>query len=148
VELTGWHREIYGDPSIGGTDPGSYFDEHLGRVGPEHVWVACAEHEIVGMASLMLDGADGEVDPLIVTERWRGRGIGTHLAERATQEARQLGVRLLSVRPVARNAEAIRAYHAMGFDTVGHVELFMDLRTGRKGRWIPGPELCGRRFRC
>ncbi len=28
-ELTECHRTIYGDPSIGGDDPGLYFDEHL-----------------------------------------------------------------------------------------------------------------------
>jgi hypothetical protein len=43
VELVQRHREIYQDPSIGGDDPGLYFDRHLAQVGAERIWVAeCA----------------------------------------------------------------------------------------------------------
>jgi hypothetical protein len=34
AELTRRHREIYGDPSIGGDDPGAYFDDHLDLRAP------------------------------------------------------------------------------------------------------------------
>jgi hypothetical protein len=49
VELTEWHRELFDSPTIGGEDPGSAFDEHLGRVGTEHVWVAVDDGRPVGM---------------------------------------------------------------------------------------------------
>jgi hypothetical protein len=40
VELTEWHRQIFGAPQIGGIDPGGKFDEHLARVGSEVIWLA------------------------------------------------------------------------------------------------------------
>lgn len=40
AELTEWHRRIYGDSSIGGSNPGSHFDVHLKEYGSENIWVA------------------------------------------------------------------------------------------------------------
>ena len=81
VELTEWHRHIYQSPSIGGPDPGRYFDEHLSRVGPEHVWVAQLDGRIVGMSGLIPSEAEAELEPLVVSESHRGLGIGRQLAE-------------------------------------------------------------------
>ena len=36
-ELVEWHREIYGNSSIGGDHPEDYFDKHLSLVGKENL---------------------------------------------------------------------------------------------------------------
>ena len=145
VQLTVRHREIYRDDAIGGADPGAQFDEHLGAVGPDRIWVADDGGTIVGLTGLIVDGPEGEVEPVIVTAARRGEGIGRLMVEHVVAEARVIGIRLLSVRPVARNAEAIRFFHGLGFDVLGHVEAFMDL-TDREDRWVPGETIADRGF--
>jgi ribosomal protein S18 acetylase RimI-like enzyme len=147
VELTQRHREIYDDPSIGGDDPGLYFDEHLARVGPERLWVADRDGEAVGLVGLIVDGQEAEVEPIVVASAHRGEGVGRALLEHMVEEAKKLGVRYLSVKPVARNLEAISFYYDFGFQTLGEIELFMDLGTPAPGTWKPGPELFGHSFR-
>jgi GNAT superfamily N-acetyltransferase len=145
VELTVHHRRIYGADSIGGEDPGSQFDEHLTAIGPGRLWVAEDEGRVVGLTGLIVDGTSGEVEPVIVAEGERGTGIGSLLVARVVAEARQLGIRLLSVRPVGRNSTAIRFFRDAGFDVLGHVEAFMDL-TGERD-WIEGETLADREFK-
>jgi N-acetylglutamate synthase-like GNAT family acetyltransferase len=145
LELTVHHRGIYGVDSIGGEDPGSQFDEHLTAIGPERLWVAEDEGRVVGLTGLIVDGTSGEVEPVVVTEGERGAGIGASLVARVVEEASELGIRLLSVRPVGRNARAIRFFRDAGFDVLGHVEVFMDL-TGER-EWVEGETLADRGFR-
>ena len=144
VELTECHREIYGDPSIGGDNPGLYFDKHLERVGAPRIWVAECAGEILGLTGLVLDDQEGEIEPVIVKSGHRGKGIGQALVNRVIEEARKLGVRYLSVKPVARNGEAISFFYASGFQILGHIEMFMDL--SQQGKWKAGPELAGCTF--
>ena len=54
-------------------------------------------------------------------------------------------MKFLSVKPVARNAEAFGFYHHLGFRILGNVELFMDLQKG-EDVWAPGPELFNLRW--
>lgn len=145
VELTVHHRRIYEVDSIGGDDPGSQFDEHLTAIGPGRLWVAEDEGRVVGLTGLIVDGTSGEVEPVIVVEDERGTGIGAALVARVIDEATQLGIRLLSVRPVGRNDAAIRFFRDAGFDVLGHVEAFMDL-TGER-EWIDGETIADRDFR-
>lgn len=144
AELTEWHRRIYEDPTIGGSDPGKYFDRHLSEVGSENLWVAVEDGCVVGLTGLMGEGAEGEVEPLVVSEPHRNKGIGGMLLEFAVVEARRRGVKYLSVRPVARNTDAIEFFHKRGFVNLGHIELFMDLSGGA---WREGPRIFGRAFR-
>lgn len=145
VELTVHHRRIYDVDSIGGDDPGSQFDEHLTAVGAGRLWVAEAEGRVVGLTGLIVDGTSGEVEPVIVTEDDRSAGIGASLVAKVIAEATRLGIRLLSVRPVARNNAAIRFFRDAGFDVLGHVEAFMDL-TGERD-WIDGETIADRDFK-
>jgi GNAT superfamily N-acetyltransferase len=135
-ELTVKHREIYDDPSIGGDRPGMFFDEHLKRVGARNVWVAVQGSRVVGFVGLIVDGEDAEIEPLVVTKKMRGSGIGAQLtAAAAAKASRTKGVKYLTVRPVARNVEAMRFFRDMGLVNVGRVEMFKDFR-GRK--WKKG----------
>jgi len=140
VELTEQHRKVYADPTIGGDRPGLHFDRHLERAGAGRTWVVEVEGRVVGLTALLVDGENAEVDPVVVTAEWRGHGIGRALLEHAVAEARQFGVRFLSVKPVARNREVFGFYHRLGFRALGAVELFMDLQKGESA-YKPGPDL-------
>ncbi len=143
VQLVEHHRTIYDSPSIGGDDPGSEFDEYLDRPDRVMTWVA-EDTEIVGLTGLLMDGNESEIEPVIVASDQRGEGIGRALMETAIEESRQRGVNDVNIRPVARNASAIEAFHRLGFQTIGHVQLFMRLDGG--GDWLPGIELHGQAF--
>lgn len=141
VELTEWHRQIYSSPGIGGDDPGAQFDEHLAAVGPELIWVASSQGRVIGLTGLILRGTEAEIEPVVVAASHRRRGIGAALMERVIGEAALRGVSLLSVRPVGRNRDALAFFRDSGFDIVGHVELFMDMKGGRD--WARGDPLGG-----
>ena len=134
-ELTEWHREIYRDPTIGGDTPEVKFDEHLASVGAEQIWVAVDQSKVIGLVGMILRGAEAEVEPLIVTKSYRDRGVGKRLLETVIQNAQRNRVRLLTVKPVARNIETMKFLHRQGFKNVGFIELFMDLsnRTWQSG---------------
>jgi GNAT superfamily N-acetyltransferase len=147
VELTEHHRRIYEDSAIGGDDPGTAFDCYL--ADPERVasWVADLDGRIVGLTGLLDRGASGEVEPVVVTDRLRGRGVGRLLIERVAAEAAARGYEYLAIRPVARNVSAIRQFYDAGFQTLGgHVDLTMDLAS-RRHRWLDGARLHGLDFR-
>ena len=146
-ELTEWHRQIYEAPSIGGPEPGLQFDEHLARVRASNVWVAEADGHVVGMAGLIESETEAELEPLSVSEAYRGRGIGSELARVVIAAARERGFRTLVVHPVARNVDAIRIFRTLGFDVLGQIELMMDLDPEKKRRWMSGERLAGREFR-
>ena len=146
AELTQHHRDIYDDPSIGGDNPGLYFDNHLARVGPERIWVAERNGELAGLAGLIVHDHDAEVEPIIVESSHRGEGIGQKLLDRVMREAKKAGVRHLSVKPVARNTDAISFFYKAGFSTLGQLELFMDLQERVPRTWTRGPELFGLPF--
>lgn len=147
VELTEWHRHIYQSSSIGGPDPGRHFDEHLNQVGPEHIWVADVGGRIVGLAGLITGEGEGELEPMVVSEAYRGLGIGRQLAEVVVEAALNLGVHQLKVRPVARNEPAIKFFHKLGFDILGHIELFMDFGPEDRQVWKLRERLAGRDFK-
>jgi GNAT superfamily N-acetyltransferase len=146
AEMTQHHRDIYNDPAIGGEDPGLEFDAHLNKVGAELVWVACIETEVVGLTALIHNGEEAEIEPVAVSGEHRGKGVGRALVEHATSEAARLGVLCLSVKPVARNTDAIAFFHEAGFKIVGHIQLFKWLGPAMPDQWHPGLELFERSF--
>jgi len=147
AELTLWHRRIYDDPTIGGSDPGAYFDSYLKKHGSNHIWVAETDGKVAGMAGLIPSNEGLELEPLIVSEDYRGRGIGRLLSEKVIQAARRQGAKMLNVRPVARNDPAIRFFHEQGFDTLGHIEMFIDLSPAARQRWKGKKRIAGKDFR-
>ena len=93
------HREMYEDPSIGGDDPGREFDAHLKRIGPDLIWLAEVEGEVVGFTSLIVEEEQAEIEPIIVAQTHRGKGIGERLIQRAVEEAtEQADIRLENFR--------------------------------------------------
>jgi GNAT superfamily N-acetyltransferase len=146
VQLTQWHRDIFDAPEIGGSDPGSAFDTHLAKVGAENIWVAEVDGDVVGLAGLISE-PDFELEPIVVFERHRKRGLGRLLASAVADAARARGARSIQVRPVGRNVEAIRFFHELGFDILAHVQLEIDLVERERDPWVPGERLAGRDFR-
>jgi GNAT superfamily N-acetyltransferase len=146
VELTEWHRAIFESPEIGGDDPGLAFDEHLAKVGPGNVWVAEIGEDVVGLAGL-IPGIEAELEPVVVAERHRHRGVGRLLAETVISAARERGARTIQVRPVGRNVEAVRFFHELGFDILFNLELGMDLVDRDREIWVSGEHIAGRGFR-
>ncbi len=144
ADLTDWHRRLYTDESIGGADPGSAFDTHLAELGPERIFVAELDGRVVRLAGMVVSGTKVELEPLSVRAGCHGLGVGRE-AESVLAAARAEGARQVVVRPTGRNAEAIRVFHALGFDIVTRVELVHDL-TGDE-RWRDGEDYAGRRFR-
>ncbi len=147
VELTEHHRRIFGDPSIGGEDPGAGFDDYLATPARTKSWVAELTGAVVGLTGLFDHGVSGEVEPVVVSEGFRQRGIGRTLIDHVVKEATERGYEYLVIRPVARNVEAIERFHQAGFRTLGgHVDLTMDLKT-RRHVWLEGVNLHGLDFR-
>jgi GNAT superfamily N-acetyltransferase len=146
AELTEYHRGIYGDPSIGGDDPGAGFDDYLATTQRIRSWVAASHGRVVGLTGLLDRGTSGEVEPVVVAEAARDQGIGRLLIGRVVEEARARGYEYLAIRPVARNVAAVRRFHAAGFRTLGgHVDLTMDL-SERRHEWQAGVSLHGLDF--
>lgn len=147
VQLTEWHREIYAAPAIGGADPGAQFDEHLARVGAEHIWLAEGDGRPVGMVGMIPATGESELEPIVVAPDWRGRGVGEALARVVIDAARARGDRQLIARPVARNERALRFFHGFGFDVLGQLELLADFRRLDEQAWRSGATLGGVDFR-
>ena len=144
-ELTEWHREIYQDPRIGGAHPEDYFDKHLAKVGPEQLWVAEQDTELVGLVGLMSGLYDEvEIEPLIVSRAYRGKGVGKQLIQTVNAEAHRRGLRSLNVSPVARNIGTIKFLYELGFKNLGQIQLFIDFTDYK---WKQGPELFGCKFK-
>jgi GNAT superfamily N-acetyltransferase len=142
-DLTEWHREIYQDPTIGGEHPEDYFDRHLSKVGPDRLWVALCGSKVVGLVGLIVEGNEAEIEPLIVSKPYRGKGIGKQLIETVISEARKMRVRSLCIKPVARNVRTIKFLCRQGFKNLGHIELFIDFSDYA---WKPGFEFLGCKF--
>jgi GNAT superfamily N-acetyltransferase len=147
AELTEYHRDLYDDPTLGGPDPGAGFEEYMTRLDLTGLWVADhREDGVVGLVGLLLKGRAGEVEPVIVTQRRRGQGIGTALLNHVAQEARRRGLTRLTVSPLSRNEMGLRCLHAAGYRVLLSVTLTLDL-DARGHEWLDGLDLHGLRFR-
>jgi N-acetylglutamate synthase-like GNAT family acetyltransferase len=143
AELTDHHRMLYGDPTIGGSEPGMYFDQYLHLPGLAKVWIAEREGLVVGLAGLLIYAEEGEIEPVVVKAGYRAKGIGRRLVAEGMEEAKRRNVRFLSVRPVARNQAAIDFFVGNGFGLVGQVELFQELSLPSERQWKTGLRLHG-----
>lgn len=98
--------------------------------------LALSGREVAGCVALRpLDDAVCEMKRLFVRSGFRGRGIGTLLAERVIAEARGVGYRAMRLDTLPSMQAAIRLYEALGFvrcaayyDTPLPETVFMELR--------------------
>jgi len=89
-ELTEWHRQIYQDPRIGGAHPEDHFDKYLAKVGADYLWVAILDSRVVGLIGLIVDEKEAEIEPLIVSQPYRRKGIGRRLMDTVIAETGRL----------------------------------------------------------
>jgi len=143
VELVERHRQLYQDPSIGGANPEDYFDQHLAKIGAEKLWIASFGLRTIGFMGIEVDGDEVEIEPLIVSQPYRSKGVGKMLVQAAIAEAHKIGARKISVKPVARNIEAINFFFNQGFRNIGHIQLFISFQ---RQQWKEGLNLFDLRF--
>ena len=146
-ELTQHHADIYEDPGIAGDDPGRGFEEYIDSPARRGTWVAEVDDRVVGFTGLIVNWDEWEVEPVVVSSPYRNKGIGGMLVKHASEEARKMGVRFLSIRPVARNEKAFSLFVRLGFNLVGHVDLFQDLSRSSDRKWKPGITIHGNELR-
>jgi GNAT superfamily N-acetyltransferase len=146
-ELTQRHRDIYFDPSIGGDDPGSAFERYLKKTDLAGLWVVEHDGLVVGMAGLLVDEDEAQIEPIVIGSDFRSKGIGTLLLETLRLEAKGRGASFLSIRPVARNIEAIQCFYRAGFSLLGHIDMFIDLSNDNDQGWQDGVTIHGNNFR-
>lgn len=137
-ELAQHHADIYEDPAIASGDSGQGFEEYVNNTAHRGAWVAELDDRVVAFAGLIVHGEEGEVEPVVVSSSYRSMGIGTILIRHVVQEAKKKGIRFLSIRPVARNEKALSLFVRLGFNLVGHVDLFQDLSLSSGRKWRPG----------
>ena len=147
TEMVQKHQDIYDDPSIGGNDPGLEFDQHLDLVGSENVWVIEIENEVVGLTALILKDQEAEIEPVIVSYKHRDKGVGRRLVEYAIEEAKRLNLFLISVKPAARNKEAISFFYNCGFRTIGHIQQFIWIGESQPNTWKDGLQIFEKKFK-
>jgi N-acetylglutamate synthase-like GNAT family acetyltransferase len=124
-ELTGHRNQLYRGSFE--PDSGAGFEEYLTQLNLSGLWVAESGREVCGFVGLKLEGRSGEVDPVVVTEAMRGRGIGRALLGTVIEEARRRGLARLTVSPPVRDVSALRTLHTAGFATAATVTLAIDL---------------------
>ncbi len=149
-ELAQYHAEIYGDPAIAEHDPTRSLDKYLALANRSGTWVAEVDDKVIGFIGLLdVIGEEGvvEIEPLVITEVYRDKGIGSQLVVYVKEWAKNKGYLFLSVRPELRNEEAFRLYVRLGFSLVGGVELFQDLMPERGRTWKSGIEILGKKLR-
>jgi GNAT superfamily N-acetyltransferase len=146
-ELTQRHRDIYFDSSIGGEDPGSAFERYLKKTDLVGIWIVEQDGLVIGMAGLLIDEDDAQIEPIVIGSDFRSQGIGTLLLEKLKTEAKGRGAEFLSIRPVARNIEAIQCFYRAGFSLLGHIDMFMDLSDENDQGWLDGVTIHGNNFR-
>jgi GNAT superfamily N-acetyltransferase len=148
AELVQTKRELYHTPGRPDADQGAGFEEYLTRLDIGGIWVAeHPEEGVVGLVGLVLGSRrGGEVEPVVVAGRLRGRGIGRLLLRHVADEARRRALTELSVSPDARNVEAIHCLHRAGYTVLSSITLTLDLDQ-REDRWQDGLDVHEVRFR-
>jgi GNAT superfamily N-acetyltransferase len=147
AELIEHRGRLHGESPRGGRDrdagpdAGAGFEEYLTQLNLSGMWVADhTDTGVVGFVGLMLDGRSGEVDPVVVTADFRGRGIGRSLLAKVAEEAGRRGLRRLTVSPAVRDRAALQSLHTAGFSTIATVTLAYDLAGAAAGRSEPEGE--------
>ena len=142
-ELAQHHAEIYDVPSIAMKDQAKWLDGLIHKEGYSGIWLVEVDGKISGFCGLFSYGEEGELEPVIVAKSSRNKGIGTRLIRHVVNEAKKRNIRYLSIRPVARNKDAIALFTRLGFNMVGYVDLFQDLSNKQDREWKSGLTIHG-----
>ena len=100
------------------------------RENPDGVFVAVEAGEVVGYITCELDRHErsGHIINLGVDSRFRGRGLGRALMERAEAYFREAGMRYARIETLEQNTFCMAFYPHMGFGEVArNVHFFKEL---------------------
>jgi L-amino acid N-acyltransferase YncA len=146
-ELAQHHADIYDVPSIAIQDQGKWLDGLMHKDGYAGLWLAEIDGKVAGFCCLFSYGEEGEIEPVVVATSSRNKGTGTRLIRRVVDEAKKRNIRYLSIRPVARNKKAFTLFTRLGFDHVGHIDLFQDLSNKQDREWKSGFVIHGKHLK-
>ena len=110
LQLTCWPERAFND-----------IQSHLSRLIKRHelgrAWGVVSQigEQIVGYGQLTQWGRRTEISDLIVSEGWRGHGVGTALIETLLNIAREHGIQEVEIGAVLSNARALDLYRRLGF---------------------------------
>jgi GNAT superfamily N-acetyltransferase len=140
IELVQYHVDLYMCPELIGPEPGFGFKLYLDNPSRKGTWVAEVDGKVVGLSGLLVESpAHSELEPMIVSEKYRGIGISTALMQRVVAEAKKTGVWFIGVHPGARNTVAFNRYVKGGFNNIWTVGLIQELNPpGCPIKWQPG----------
>jgi len=105
-----------GDEETGGYESG-YLDKFFG--GGDVIYVAVSDGDAVGYISVELYPDFVYLDDLSVTERFRGKGIGTKLIKFAERYAADSNVPMTSLHVERSNTAARYLYQRLGYAVSG-----------------------------
>jgi GNAT superfamily N-acetyltransferase len=144
-ELSQYHMELYQCPELAGPDPGLGFKLYLKNPDRKGTWVAEINGHVVGFSGLLMGSpVHSELEPMIVSEKYRGHGVSTALMKRVVHEAKKAGVWFISVYPGARNQVAFNRYVKGGFKNIWTVGLIQELNPpGKPIQWQQGIKIHG-----
>ena len=97
------------------TEPPVDLDARAASWEIDWIFVATAEHQVIGLVHLSPSRYGYSDIALAVARDWRGRGVGTALLETAIAFAREHGCHKLSLSVFAHNTAAIALYRKIGF---------------------------------
>ena len=73
----------------------------------------------IGFCMLSAGDGIGEVVAVAVDPLWQGRGAGKQLMNAIVEDARRIGIRVLSLRTATRNRTAQELFRKIGFEKTG-----------------------------
>ncbi len=82
-------------------------------------YVAEVDGEVAGCCGMTNICNEGNIDNVVVAEKFRGQGIATALLERLLEEGDSLGVTAYTLEVRVSNASAIHVYEKLGFVSEG-----------------------------
>ena len=82
-------------------------------------YVAEVDGEVAGCCGMTNICNEGNIDNVVVAEKFRGQGIATALLERLLEEGNSLGVTAYTLEVRVSNASAIHVYEKLGFVSEG-----------------------------
>jgi ribosomal protein S18 acetylase RimI-like enzyme len=113
---------------------GNSFEEHLN--GDSFFHVAEDEGKVVGYVFAEIKRLErpelyavketGFVDSLIVSEQFRGKGIGTELLQKTLEWFKSRGVMVCTIGVMKENVGAVSLYEKLGFQT-WHMKMWKEL---------------------
>lgn len=81
--------------------------------------VALEDDTLIGGCGLTHIGLEGDIHNVMVTSKYRGRGIATQMMTALLEEGRKQGIEEFTLEVRVSNAAAIKVYEKMGFVSEG-----------------------------